>query len=575
MGEGTVEPVGDSATDAAAAGDVAPATHPEAVRAVRLWSGGWLAATVATAAGLGVAYPDQLWPVIPALLAAAVPAAASLMPGVVDTERRRGLMLVLWGVMGGVACGLTGGVAGPLAVWCLAPVAAASALGGGRRLAEGAALSFIAATVTALAGLSGVSAAPLAGPTALWAGLLALATTGLGLGSGLVMAERRRVRREARRDDDVERLRAVLDEQPWLILSLYPHGRVRALHGTAPEGVSAEAVAFGGVMAAAQSGRDRAAVADALRAASSEGWAEVGFAPAGAMDRWASVAIRRVEENLLLAVMRDATAERARETALDQARQDAEALAAGKSRFLANMSHELRTPLNAIMGFSDIMRARMFGPLPEKYGEYGEMIHESGQHLLDLINDVLDMSKIEAERFQLSIERFDAREAVSASLRLMRLQADGAGVKLRGVLPAEGLEVDADRRAIKQIVLNLVSNALKFTPKGGSITVTAQGFDRDFELVVADTGVGISREDLDRLGRPYEQAGDNTRRQMGTGLGLSLVRSFAELHGGEMIIESTLGEGTTVTVRLPVVATTGRDAASPVGDNVIAFNPLR
>jgi cell cycle sensor histidine kinase DivJ len=157
----------------------------------------------------------------------------------------------------------------------------------------------------------------------------------------------------------------------------------------------------------------------------------------------------------------------------------------------------------------------------------------------------------------------------------MRLQADGAGVKLRGVLPVEGLEVDADRRAIKQIVLNLVSNALKFTPKGGSVTVTAQDFERDFELVVADTGVGISREDLDRLGRPYEQAGDNSRRQMGTGLGLSLVRSFAELHGGEMIIESTLGEGTTVTVRLPVIATPGRAAGPQLGDNVIAFNPLR
>lgn len=575
MGEGTDKPVGDSATDAAADGAVAPVAQPEVMRAIRLWSGGWLAATVAAAAGLIIAYPDRLWPVLPALLAAAVPAAVGLLPGAIHTDRRRGLMLVLWAVMGGVACGLAGGVAGPLAVWCLAPIAAASAYGGGRRLAEGAALSFIAATIAALAGLSGISPPPPAGPPAFWAGLLALATTGLGLGAGLIMAERRRVRREARRDDDVERLRAVLEEQPWLILSLFPHGRVRALHGTAPEGVSAEAVASNGLAAAAQGGPDRAAIADALRAASSEGWAEVGFAPAGAMDRWASVAIRRVEENLLLAVMRDATAERARETALDQARQDAEALAAGKSRFLANMSHELRTPLNAIMGFSDIMRARMFGPLPEKYGEYGEMIHESGQHLLDLINDVLDMSKIEAERFQLSIERFDAREAVSASLRLMRLQADGAGVKLRGVLPAEGLEVDADRRAIKQIVLNLVSNALKFTPKGGSVTVTAQGFDRDFELVVADTGVGISREDLDRLGRPYEQAGDNARRQMGTGLGLSLVRSFAELHGGEMIIESTLGEGTTVTVRLPVVVARGRDASPVAGDNVIAFNPLR
>jgi cell cycle sensor histidine kinase DivJ len=567
--------VGDSAPDAATAGDVALATPTEAVRAIRRWSGAWLAATVATAAGLAIGYPDQLWPVLPALLAAAVPAAAGLLPGLLETERRRGLVLVLWGVMGGVASGLAGGVAGPLAVWCLAPIAAASTYGGGRRLAEGAALSFIVATVVALAGLSGVAPPPLGGPPAFWAGLLALATTGLGLGAGLIMAERRRVRRETRRDDDVERLRAVLDEQPWLILSLFPHGRIRALHGRAPEGVSAEAVAASGLAAAAQSGPDRAAIADALRVASSEGWAEVGFAPAGAMDRWASVAIRRVEENLLLAVMRDATADRARETALDQARQDAEALAAGKSRFLANMSHELRTPLNAIMGFSDIMRARMFGPLPEKYGEYGEMIHESGQHLLDLINDVLDMSKIEAERFQLSIERFDAREAVSASLRLMRLQADGAGVKLRGVLPAETLEVDADRRAIKQIVLNLVSNALKFTPKGGSVTVTAQGFERDFELVVADTGVGISREDLDRLGRPYEQAGDNARRQMGTGLGLSLVRSFAELHGGEMIIESTLGEGTTVTVRLPVGAARGRDTALPAGDNVIAFNPLR
>jgi cell cycle sensor histidine kinase DivJ len=575
VGEGTDNKVGESATDAAVAEAVAQATLPDATRAIRLWSGGWLAATMATAAGLIIAYPDRLWPVLPALLSAAVPAAAGLLPGVVDTERRRGLMLVLWGVMGGLACVLTGGVAGPLAVWCLAPIAAASAFGGGRRMAEGAALSFIAATVAALAGLSGVTAPALSGPPGFWAGLLALATTGLGLGAGLIMAERRRDRREARRDDDVERLRAVLDEQPWLVLSLFPHGRVRALHGTAPEGVSAEVLAASGLAAAAHGGPDRAAIAEALRAASSEGWAEVGFAPVGAMDRWASVAIRRVEENLLLAVMRDATAERARETALDQARQDAEALAAGKSRFLANMSHELRTPLNAIMGFSDIMRARMFGPLPEKYGEYGEMIHESGQHLLDLINDVLDMSKIEAERFQLSLERFDAREAVSASLRLMRLQADGAGVKLRGVLPADALEVDADRRAIKQIVLNLVSNALKFTPKGGAVTVTAQGFDRDFELVVADTGVGISREDLDRLGRPYEQAGDNSRRQMGTGLGLSLVRSFAELHGGEMIIESTLGEGTTVTVRLPVVVMRGREAAMPAGDNVIAFNPLR
>jgi cell cycle sensor histidine kinase DivJ len=338
--------------------------------------------------------------------------------------------------------------------------------------------------------------------------------------------------------------------------------------------VSRDAVLGQGLAAAAQSA-DRAAITEALKKAAAEGVAEVGFAPLGAVDRWAAVIFRRVEENLLLAVMRDATAERDREAAADQARQDAESLASGKSRFLANMSHELRTPLNAIMGFSDIMRARMFGPMPDKYGEYSELIHESGGHLLDLINDVLDMSKIEAERFELSREPFDGREAVSAALRLLRVQADGAGVQLRGVIPADALDVNADRRAIKQIVLNLVSNALKFTPKGGAVTVTVHGYGGVFELVVADTGVGISRDDLDRLGKPYEQAGDPGRRQMGTGLGLSLVRSFAELHGGEMLIESTLGEGTSVTVRLPVLMQPEQGAPPPAGDNVIAFNPLR
>jgi len=251
--------------------------------------------------------------------------------------------------------------------------------------------------------------------------------------------------------------------------------------------------------------------------------------------------------------------------AAEAGRARAEADAAGRARFLANMSHELRTPLNAIMGFSDIMRSRMFGDLGPRYTDYAELIHESGRHLLDLINDVLDMSKIEAQRFDLTREVFDAREAVNAALRLVRLQADEVGVKLRGVLPPEPLEIDADRRAIKQIVLNLVSNALKFTPAGGSVTVTADRAGRNFELSVADTGVGIAPEDLERLGRPYEQAGDASERAQGTGLGLSLVRAFAELHGGRMSLESRLGEGTAVAVRLPVLTgeTTTLEAVKP------------
>lgn len=262
----------------------------------------------------------------------------------------------------------------------------------------------------------------------------------------------------------------------------------------------------------------------------------------------------------------------ARQKAEARAR-DAESLAMARSRFLANMSHELRTPLNAIMGFSDIMRARMFGALPAKYGDYAELIHESGRHLMDLINDVLDMSKIEAERFQLNLETFDAREPVNAALRLMRLQADDVGVQLRGRLPAHAVTVEADRRAVKQIVLNLVSNALKFTPKGGLVAVSADGAAGALEIVVADTGVGIADEDVVRLGKPFEQAGDAGSQALGSGLGLSLVKAFAQLHGGDMSIESRLGEGTAVTVRLPVLKPPADAAAEKPPAEVIPFTP--
>jgi signal transduction histidine kinase len=244
------------------------------------------------------------------------------------------------------------------------------------------------------------------------------------------------------------------------------------------------------------------------------------------------------------------------------ARAAAEADAKAKMRFLANMSHELRTPLNAIMGFSDIMRTRLFGDLPPRYSDYPELIHESGRHLLDLINDVLDMSKIEADRYELTCEEFDAREPVSAALRILQIQAHESRVQLRGVLPASELDVNADRRAIKQIVLNLVANALKFTPALGSVTVTLHAAQGAMELAVADTGVGIAPEDLAKLGRPFEQAGDAASRAGGTGLGLSLVKAFAKLHGGDMTIESRLGEGTAVTVRLPVLAV----AATPASE---------
>ena len=253
-------------------------------------------------------------------------------------------------------------------------------------------------------------------------------------------------------------------------------------------------------------------------------------------------------------------------------RDEAIGASAAKSRFLANMSHELRTPLNAIMGFADIMRNRLFGPIPDRYAEYSQLIHESGQHLLDLINDVLDMAKIEADRYRLSKEVFDAREALTSVLRLMRPQAEEAGVDLRGVLPEDALTVEADKRALKQIALNLMSNALKFTPRGGSVTVTLDEVDGELELAVADDGVGVAPEDLERLGRPFEQAGGVESRAMGTGLGLSLVKAFAALHGGTLRIDSVLGEGTAVTVRMPVMAGDAPAEAQNGGAKVIPFS---
>jgi cell cycle sensor histidine kinase DivJ len=295
------------------------------------------------------------------------------------------------------------------------------------------------------------------------------------------------------------------------------------------------------------------------------------LAPRLALDRRVQLVLRRLDDPAgprLIAQAFDGTAQYARELGLEIARNEAEAREQGKTRFLANMSHELRTPLNAVLGFSDIMRQRLFGPIPDRYAEYAENIHQAGEHLLDLINDLLDVSKIEAERYALAIEKFDAREVVSDAMALVRVNADDKSVSLSGVLPPEAVEVSADRRALKQIALNLLSNAVKFTPDGGAVTVTVEAIGPYLEIVVADTGVGIAPEDVKRLGRPFEQAGAPEQRRQGTGLGLSLVRAFAELHGGRMSIESTLGEGTAVTVRMPV-ALVARAPAPEGGAEII------
>jgi cell cycle sensor histidine kinase DivJ len=259
----------------------------------------------------------------------------------------------------------------------------------------------------------------------------------------------------------------------------------------------------------------------------------------------------------VVAVMRDVTERKNQEQALDLARTAAEQADAAKTRFLATMSHELRTPLNAIIGFSEMIvqeDALLLDGARRK--EYAQLINDSGQHLLSVVNGILDMSKMESGNFEISPEPFSPRAALVNCCNLLALKARENAIDLVTRAPDDLPVMAGDPRAFKQIALNLVSNAIKFTERGGKVTVSA-GVEGSRLLVrVADTGVGIAAEDLKRIGDPFFQAGKTyQRRHEGTGLGLSIVKSLVALHGGEMDVQSKIDEGTTVTVALPLAFT--------------------
>jgi cell cycle sensor histidine kinase DivJ len=259
---------------------------------------------------------------------------------------------------------------------------------------------------------------------------------------------------------------------------------------------------------------------------------------------------RRLEDGLAAAIVR---AENSREEAL-VARDAAERASRMKSMFLATMSHELRTPLNAIIGFSELIHAKLHGPHTDpRYEEYGGLIHNAGRHLLSLINDILDMSKIEAGKFELNREAFDMRDVIHDCMDLMQERASQGGVELRVDNGTTPLRLDADQRAMKQILLNLLSNAIKFTPEGGRVAVRANMNNDTLVLRVKDTGIGIAADQLNRLGNPFVQVRSSAgASHEGTGLGLALVRALAEIHDGTLKIESRLGGGTTVSVTIPI-----------------------
>jgi signal transduction histidine kinase len=255
-----------------------------------------------------------------------------------------------------------------------------------------------------------------------------------------------------------------------------------------------------------------------------------------------------------LATYDDVTGSYSAERQLRMAKEEAELASRAKSDFLANVSHELRTPLNAIIGFSEIIKDQLFGPMGnQRYREYAIDIHESGTHLLSLINDILDLSKIEAGKFELHEEPIDLERATKSCFRIMRDRAEEAGVTLEHRFPPQMPHIKADPRAVKQILLNLLSNAVKFTDQGGRVLVYANiNQEGGVVLHVEDTGIGIAEADIAKAMAPFGQVDSSlSRKYEGTGLGLPLTRHLVDLHDGELTLRSNMGQGTHVSILFP------------------------
>jgi cell cycle sensor histidine kinase DivJ len=280
-------------------------------------------------------------------------------------------------------------------------------------------------------------------------------------------------------------------------------------------------------------------------------WVEMRCRP---LEQTASHAAPDHAEREVVAVLRDVTDRKLQEEALALARTEAERADESKTRFLATMSHELRTPLNAIIGFSEMIVQEdllMIGAAKRK--EYAQLINDSGQHLLSVVNGILDMSKLESGSFEISPEPFAPRPALINCCNLLALKARENGIDLVTDAPKDLPEINGDPRAFRQILLNLVSNAIKFSERGGIVSVTASVEGSRLLLRVSDTGVGIAADDLKRIGDPFFQAGKTyQRRHEGTGLGLSIVKSLVGMHGGEMNVQSRVDEGTIITIALPL-----------------------
>ena len=465
----------------------------------------------------------------------------------------------------------TGGITSFAAVW-LVVVPLEAALSASRRVVMAAsAVALAAAGLLYLVGQPPMfaAAAPSATLTALGVISAALYATGLALGSAslartgsrLLIVEEDRYRLLARNITDVitrhrrngtVRFASPAAESLFGIAAktLLGHGLFDRVHvGDRPAYLTALAdAAVQGLSSSVEfrirrdSARDNESPAQFI-------WVEM---RCRALDRAEGDDAQRERE--VVAVMRDVTDRKVQEQAVEDAREEAERANAAKSRFLATMSHELRTPLNAIIGFSEMLANEETMQLDRtRRHEYAMLIGESGQHLLSVVNGILDMSKIESGNFEITPEPFALAPAISTCCDLMALRAREAGIDLICRMPADLPDIVADKRAVKQITINLLSNAIKFTGRGGQVSVCGEVADAHVIFTVEDTGVGISESDLRHVGDPFFQVRTAyDRPHDGTGLGLSIVKGLVELHGGEFSIHSRVGSGTSVSVRLPI-----------------------
>ncbi|HET7381252.1 MAG TPA: ATP-binding protein [Pseudolabrys sp.] len=270
-------------------------------------------------------------------------------------------------------------------------------------------------------------------------------------------------------------------------------------------------------------------------------------------------------EREVVAVLRDISERKSQEHAIEIARLESERASVAKSHFVATMSHELRTPLNAIIGLSDMLTHESLELGPGRRSEYAKLINDSGRHLLLVVNGILDVSKMETGNFEITPQQFAPAPEIESCTDLLALKAEEAGVELSMRLGPDLPEVTADRRAFRQILINLISNAVKFTPHGGRVMVSALRDGPKLAVTVEDTGIGIGDTDLSRVGEAFFQArASYDRNHDGSGLRLSIVKGLVHLHGGEVDIQSHLGEGTRVTVRLPLECEGGRSESDPV-----------